>query len=482
MSIWAVAYLLASLGLVVLGNTKVEGKVVGVIIENKSAETLKKRHLQDQPSSKNSPGEPDLKPLFSLTLRDYIGLGAAILGLVLAAGGGIGGGGILVPIYILVLNFPVKIAIPLSAVTVLGGAIANNIMNARKRHPDYPSRSVIDWELMLQMCPPAIAGALIGAILNDVLPEIVLIMMLLVILGFTAYKTLEKAFSLYAKESLAMKREPPKENSEEYYSILEKGGAKENTTLNGQYGTINSNVKHHESQNVQALSQPNDKSGFVRGSSFEVSIDHMHSIWCGMKLSILFLAVTAVQLIERGSFLGLSYHCGQSCAWIWKGVTIFTIICFCYVVRSDLLNRVKSGFPVASDIVWNETTTIKYPSFSVIAGLIAGLFGLGGGLVYGPLMLGLDVHPAVASATCACMILFISSTATISFMSFGYLVYDYAIAYLLVGLVSTFIGQTLMAYLLKRYKRNSYIAFSIGIVVAISTVCMTVEYIVEVRR
>jgi len=43
MSIWAVAYLLASLGLVVLGNTKVEGKVVGVIIENKSAETIKKK-------------------------------------------------------------------------------------------------------------------------------------------------------------------------------------------------------------------------------------------------------------------------------------------------------------------------------------------------------------------------------------------------------------------------------------------------------
>ena len=46
--------------------------------------------------------------LFPLELPDYIGFGCAVLGLMLAAGGGIGGGGILVPIYILLFEFPVK--------------------------------------------------------------------------------------------------------------------------------------------------------------------------------------------------------------------------------------------------------------------------------------------------------------------------------------------------------------------------------------
>jgi uncharacterized membrane protein YfcA len=42
-----------------------------------------------------------------------------------AAGGGIGGGGVLVPIYILVLRFSTKHAIAISNITIFGGSITN---------------------------------------------------------------------------------------------------------------------------------------------------------------------------------------------------------------------------------------------------------------------------------------------------------------------------------------------------------------------
>ena len=44
------------------------------------------------------------KPLFPLTRADWIGYGFAAISLFIAAGGGIGGGGILVPLYILLLG------------------------------------------------------------------------------------------------------------------------------------------------------------------------------------------------------------------------------------------------------------------------------------------------------------------------------------------------------------------------------------------
>ena len=47
-------------------------------------------------------------PLFPLSMSDRVGFTMAICGLMLAAGGGIGGGGILVPIYILVMGFSPK--------------------------------------------------------------------------------------------------------------------------------------------------------------------------------------------------------------------------------------------------------------------------------------------------------------------------------------------------------------------------------------
>ena len=46
--------------------------------------------------------------LFPLSTSDRLGFFLAILGLMVAAGGGIGGGGILVPIYILVMGFSPK--------------------------------------------------------------------------------------------------------------------------------------------------------------------------------------------------------------------------------------------------------------------------------------------------------------------------------------------------------------------------------------
>jgi len=44
------------------------------------------------------------KPLFPLTWEDWVGYAFAAISLFIAAGGGIGGGGILVPLYILLLG------------------------------------------------------------------------------------------------------------------------------------------------------------------------------------------------------------------------------------------------------------------------------------------------------------------------------------------------------------------------------------------
>lgn len=124
--------------------------------------------------------------------RDIGGFILAALGLLVAAGGGIGGGGILVPIYTLIIDFDSKFAIPLANISVFGGAIANVLLNSTKRHPA-ADRPLIDWNLILVMEPLTIAGALIGAILNKVLPGDVLVIMLVIVLSITADRTLKKS-------------------------------------------------------------------------------------------------------------------------------------------------------------------------------------------------------------------------------------------------------------------------------------------------
>ena len=62
--------------------------------------------------------------------------------------------------------------------------------------------------------------------------------------------------------------------------------------------------------------------------------------------------------------------------------------------------------PEVGDINWTPRTTLTYPAACSCAGVIAGMFGVGGGIVKGPLMLHLGVLPEVAAATSATMILF----------------------------------------------------------------------------
>jgi uncharacterized membrane protein YfcA len=95
--------------------------------------------------------------------------------------------------------------------------------------------------------------------------------------------------------------------------------------------------------------------------------------------------------------------------------------------------------------------------------------------VKGPLMLAMGVHPMVASATCAVMIMFTSVAATTMFIAFGLLKWDYGWYFAIVGLAATVVGQFGVSYLVKKYKRHSLVSLSIGAVVAISTVLMSIQ-------
>lgn len=98
------------------------------------------------------------KDLLPMDASDFWGTLTVTLGLLVAAAGGIGGGGILVPLLILIFGFSPKYAVPLSNFTILGSSITNMVLNIPKRHPDC-DRPLVDWDLILVMEPLTMAGA-----------------------------------------------------------------------------------------------------------------------------------------------------------------------------------------------------------------------------------------------------------------------------------------------------------------------------------
>jgi hypothetical protein len=93
------------------------------------------------------------KPLLPLGARDYIGLLAAALAILLASGSGIGGGGLLVPVFLLVLGFGTRDSVALSNLTIVGSALVSLFFNLPRRHPRHADRPLIDWDIILVMEP-----------------------------------------------------------------------------------------------------------------------------------------------------------------------------------------------------------------------------------------------------------------------------------------------------------------------------------------
>lgn len=131
-------------------------------------------------------------------------LGSIILffGLVLAASAGIGGGGITLPILIVIFGFDFKHSVVLSLCAVLGNIVSQFGLNFSARHPENLSRPLIYWEAVVILLPAQLAGSSIGVLLSEMAPNTLLEILAMAILLFAAIKTLRKGLVRYKQESL----------------------------------------------------------------------------------------------------------------------------------------------------------------------------------------------------------------------------------------------------------------------------------------
>jgi len=387
-----------------------------------------------------------------MPLDDYDKAGFSLISLMtaIAAGGGIGGGGVLVPILILVMGFSIKAAIPLCSCTILGGSIVHIVRNLPRRHPK-ADRPLIDWTFISLMQPMLIAGAVIGAFLNKLIPDYILAVMLFVILAFTAVRTFSNGMKKWRKENQEL------ENAE---ALLSSGG---------------------DGDGVEMVEDPLvEKSPEMEALLLE---DRCFPWFKFSLIVIIFCGVTAMNVAkgsESAGFTPFDIRCGSPEFWYLSLGTIPYCLFFWFIIRAVTVNqyyaRVEAGWDfLPGDVEWDEHKTKVYPMVAVFSGLIAGMFGIGGGLINGPLMVELGFNPEVAAATGATMLLFTSTTSTMMYMLFDVLNYEYGSVLVPLGFVSTFFGQLIFNKIMAIYKRDSLIVFTIAFIVAASSVLMGIE-------
>lgn len=207
----------------------------------------------------------------------------------------------------------------------------------------------------------------------------------------------------------------------------------------------------------------------------------VHPAWKVLLLFALTIAMLTLTILKGGGHINvLDIHCGQALYWCLTLTTLPVVLSVCFIARNHLLKvyyaKQECGYEyLENDVQWDERNTIRYPLLCSIAGLCAGMFGIGGGIVKGPLMLEMNVLPQVTSATSATMILMTSAGASISYLLFQQLNLHYGLFLFGLGLVFTLAGQLTLNAVVKRYNRASLIILVIGITVAASAVAMGIE-------
>ena len=200
------------------------------------------------------------------------------------------------------------------------------------------------------------------------------------------------------------------------------------------------------------------------------------------KLGILTFCWVGVNLLDiirgGGDWNGpFDIECGSSAYWIVTFLYIPFSVAIAVYVALDLLHatevKEEIGYPwQEGDVRWNSRRAIVYPLVCSTAGLFAGMFGVGGGIVKGPLMNEMGVLPEVTQATAGFMIFFTASSATVSYGLYGLVSWSYAGVLVALGFIFTSVGQVFVFWLVEKFGRPSVIVFVIGAILGVSTILL----------
>uniref|UniRef100_A0A453KME6 Sulfite exporter TauE/SafE family protein n=1 Tax=Aegilops tauschii subsp. strangulata TaxID=200361 RepID=A0A453KME6_AEGTS len=301
---------------------------------------------------------PPMEFGWKMVLGSLIGFFGASFGSV----GGVGGGGIFVPMLTLIIGFDPKSSTAISKCMITGAAISTVYYNLKLKHPtlDMP---VIDYDLALLIQPMLMLGISIGVIFNVIFPDWLVTVLLIILFLGTSTKAFLKGVETWKKETI-IKREAEKrleQTSEEpEYAPLSTGpGAA-------------ADVKPHSDEAPSLMKN-------IYWKEFGL-------------LTFVWLAFLAIQITKN--------YAPTCSTWYWV-LNFLQIPVSVGVTMYEALGLMNGKRVLSSK--GNEQTTLKfhqlciYCFFGVTAGLVGGLLGLGGGFIMGPLFLELGIPPQVHS-------------------------------------------------------------------------------------
>ena len=121
--------------------------------------------------------------------------------MLLANVGGIGGGGIAIPMCMYFFGFDTKPAIAVSSFSIMFSTIGRFFFNFKERHPEKKKMVAIDYSMTNVMMPLTLIGTKIGAFVYMTFPDLLILIILTVLLFVLSITSTKKAKAVYLKEN-----------------------------------------------------------------------------------------------------------------------------------------------------------------------------------------------------------------------------------------------------------------------------------------
>ncbi|KAL3742064.1 hypothetical protein ACJRO7_017530 [Eucalyptus globulus] len=364
----------------------------------------------------------------------------------ISSAGGIGGGGLFIPILAIVAGLELKMASSFSAFMVTGVSLANVVCSLTIKNPKFGGRCLIDYDIALLSVPCMLLGVGVGVMCHVIFPEWFITILFAVFLAWSTFKTCEKGVSYWKLES--------EEGGERVH--LENGFARE--------GGFDG------SEEAKIAKEPLLRAASKRQETYP---------W--MKLVVLVLVWFSFFFVYilRGNRHGQSIISIEPCGpgyWILSSVQIPLAVAFTSWIlfrKERLQHQVSSQQDIDDQNRDGPANRLIFPVMALLAGLLGGFFGIGGGMLISPLLLQVGIVPEVTAATCSFMVFFSSTMSALQYILLGMEHTEVALLFSFICFVASLLGIIVVQRVIREYGRASLIVFSVSTVMALSTVLIT---------
>ncbi|KAL1834293.1 hypothetical protein ACET3Z_003944 [Daucus carota] len=362
----------------------------------------------------------------------------------ISSAGGIGGGGLFIPILSIVAGFDLKTASSLSAFMVTGGSMANVLYNTLLRSSNVDAnKGLIDYDIALLSEPCMLLGVSIGVILNRVIPEWLITILFDIFLAWCSFKTCSAGVIFWNLESEDTRRKE----------------------------CVSTNRDENQGNNecvLEPLLRKEEKGGIAAIPLVKVGI-----------LIMVWFSFFFVNLLRgdryRQSVIGIK-PCGVN-YWIISSTQIPIAIVFTIWIlfRREGCNQNQNANLQEMDVktTCESTHKLTFPVIATLAGVLGGTYGIGGGMLISPFLLQIGISPQVTAATCSFMVFFSSIMSAVQYLMLGMEHAYSALIYAIICFVASLVGLMVVQKVIRKHGRASLIVFSVGIVMILSTVLMT---------